>query len=258
MARHGTAITAALAHAHTHGVVHRYLKPSNVLLDGAGQAKLTDFGISRLVGEANAGWTVTGAALALGTPGYLAPEVLSGGTPSRRRTCSRWACCSTSAPPGPVPWRLGAAARGAGRGAAGCHRDGSGRAPTAAALGAALAALRWSRRSDGLPEDERLFLRGTALLCTASAAAALAAGLRSLSPRVLQLSEVEPLTQWLRAPLADGRVVSLARLEVVPILGAVAALAAATFALGMLRRHWRLTGWTRRSPCSTWRSHRRC
>ncbi|MDQ7903465.1 serine/threonine-protein kinase [Phytohabitans sp. ZYX-F-186] len=67
-------VASALAVAHAHGVVHRDVKPSNVMLTAAG-AKVVDFGISALVGASDA--TPDGSLL--GTPAYLAPERLEGG-----------------------------------------------------------------------------------------------------------------------------------------------------------------------------------
>jgi serine/threonine protein kinase len=78
VARIGAHIAAALAEAHRAGVVHRDIKPGNVLLTDDGVAKLADFGISRAVGDIVL--TVTG--LVLGTPAYLAPEVANGDTPT--------------------------------------------------------------------------------------------------------------------------------------------------------------------------------
>ncbi len=65
-------IVDALAHAHEHGVVHRDIKPDNVMLSGR-HALVTDFGVARAVSEARGG-TITTLGIALGTPAYMSPE----------------------------------------------------------------------------------------------------------------------------------------------------------------------------------------
>jgi eukaryotic-like serine/threonine-protein kinase len=70
-----TQVARGLAFAHDHGVVHRDVKPQNVLIDENGTAKVTDFGIARSI-DPDEGLTETGTVL--GTSGYIAPEQASG------------------------------------------------------------------------------------------------------------------------------------------------------------------------------------
>jgi tetratricopeptide (TPR) repeat protein len=70
-------IADALAYAHAEGVIHRDIKPENILLEGS-HAVLTDFGVARAVMEARSGDRLTDTGLALGTPGYMAPEQAMG------------------------------------------------------------------------------------------------------------------------------------------------------------------------------------
>jgi eukaryotic-like serine/threonine-protein kinase len=67
-------VAGALEAAHGRGVMHRDVKPGNVVLDRAGLAHLIDFGIARATGDA----TLTVAGFVLGTPDFLAPEVACG------------------------------------------------------------------------------------------------------------------------------------------------------------------------------------
>ena len=70
----GRRVARALAHAHSQGVIHRDVKPANVMIDAsAGVVKVTDFGVARI---ADACRTRTG--MLLGTPTYMSPEQLSG------------------------------------------------------------------------------------------------------------------------------------------------------------------------------------
>src|SRR5207248_4700648 len=79
--RHAVELMAKVArtvhYAHEHGILHRDIKPGNILLDANGEPHLTDFGLARLV-EAES--TVTGTKELLGTPSYMAPEQAAGET----------------------------------------------------------------------------------------------------------------------------------------------------------------------------------
>src|SRR6478736_7934870 len=68
-------IARGLAFAHDHGLVHRDVKPQNVLLNGDGRAKVTDFGIARSL-DVKGGLTQTGTVM--GTSDYIAPEQARG------------------------------------------------------------------------------------------------------------------------------------------------------------------------------------
>jgi serine/threonine protein kinase len=82
VARMGAALAGALAHAHELGIVHRDVKPGNVLVDRDGSVHLTDFGIARLVDTA-AVTSITETGLVIGTAAYLAPEQVRGEAASR-------------------------------------------------------------------------------------------------------------------------------------------------------------------------------
>jgi len=86
-------ICEALTYAHEQGIIHRDIKPSNVIIDEAGIARLTDFGLARLV----AGHSSLTGSMLMGTPAYVSPEQ------GRGEDLIRWASCSTRPTPGACP-----------------------------------------------------------------------------------------------------------------------------------------------------------
>jgi eukaryotic-like serine/threonine-protein kinase len=77
VARIGLDVLAALEAAHAEGIVHRDVKPANVLVSDDGRARLTDFGIATTTGDSSL--TTQGALI--GSPSYMAPERAAGGQP---------------------------------------------------------------------------------------------------------------------------------------------------------------------------------
>ncbi|CAA9349235.1 MAG: serine/threonine protein kinase [uncultured Frankineae bacterium] len=70
----GSSLAAALAYVHGKGLLHRDVKPANILMGTDGRVRLTDFGIARLVDSAR----VTSTGMMVGTASYLAPEQVAG------------------------------------------------------------------------------------------------------------------------------------------------------------------------------------
>ena len=85
MLRLMTELLDALECAHEAGIIHRDVKPANVMVDAAGHAKLTDFGVARLTEPDGEQVEATRAGTVIGTPSYMSPEQIQG-QPVDRRT----------------------------------------------------------------------------------------------------------------------------------------------------------------------------
>src|SRR3984893_2562016 len=68
-------VTRAVQHAHNQGILHRYLKPGNILLDGRGEPLVSDFGLAKWLDTTS---DITRTLTIFGTPGYIAPEQARG------------------------------------------------------------------------------------------------------------------------------------------------------------------------------------
>ncbi len=79
-------ICSALAYAHSQGVIHRDIKPNNLLIHTDGRLVLADFGIARIMQDTGKtiDSTLTSPSLFMGTPNYMAPEMARGGTIDHR------------------------------------------------------------------------------------------------------------------------------------------------------------------------------
>ncbi len=73
-------VLEGLQYAHEQGVLHRDVKPSNILIEESGRARLADFGLARLAGPGS----LTRTGVLLGTPEYMSPEQADGQEPDRR------------------------------------------------------------------------------------------------------------------------------------------------------------------------------
>jgi predicted Ser/Thr protein kinase len=78
-------VALAVHHAHEQGVLHRDLKPQNILVDAEGRATVTDFGLAKASGT-SAKLSLTAAGMVVGTPAYMSPEQAQGKRDVDRRT----------------------------------------------------------------------------------------------------------------------------------------------------------------------------
>jgi tRNA A-37 threonylcarbamoyl transferase component Bud32 len=101
----GERVAAALAAAHAHGLVHRDVKPANIMLGRDGRAKVTDFGIAQAAQAA----TLTRTGMVLGSANYVAPEQAKGGHVGPAADLYSLGCVLFEAVTGETPYHGGSA-----------------------------------------------------------------------------------------------------------------------------------------------------
>jgi serine/threonine-protein kinase len=234
-------VCAALAYAHGRGIVHRDIKPENVLLDEAGHAKVSDFGIARILSLKT---QVTRTGIAVGSAGYMAPETLKGAEPTPLVDVFAVGALLremlTGQPPvgelKELPMGLDTVVRRA------MAQEPAERFPSMQAFADALERYLLPPTPLELPVDERLWMRATALVQTVSVAGVLWVGLLCLTPKVSNAEDVPPLVALGQKVLDGGKLYTRARFETVPVLVSLGILGLALAVTAFLRRHWRREG----------------
>ncbi len=195
----GVAIASALGLAHRRGMLHRDVKPANVLLDAEGVPKVADFGIARALGEAAARLTAPGSVM--GTARYLAPEQLLDGPLDGRVDVYALGLVLHEALTGRAPWGSGTALEIASRRLSGDLRPPSAvRSDIPPGLDAVI------QRATRLEADER-YADGAAMAAALDPLVG-AAGRHELTRRLRDLSGLPARATPARADTASRRAVA--------------------------------------------------
>jgi serine/threonine-protein kinase len=241
-------ICEALVYAHGQGIVHRDIKPANILFDASGRVKITDFGISRLVGGEK-GWTITEPGAAAGTPHYISPEAMSGAEPDPRMDLYSlgvvlYQMVTGRLPLGdfePAPMGFDRVIRRA------LAPDPDKRYTGAKEMLRDLSAIDLGRVEELEPHEE-LWIKGVATLQSISTAVALWTVVLSISPKIIPAGDVMPIVMIGVQDLGDGTVMTRARFETWWTIATLATFALAITAYAFLRLHWRRSGLEKPMP----------
>ena len=233
----------ALAYAHARGVVHRDVKPENILVTADGHVKVADFGIARLVRSDG----LTRTDVAVGTPSYMSPEAIDAAAPDPRMDIYSlgvvlYETIKGARPVGsfdPLPGGLDRVVR---RALAPRAED---RFASAAEFRDALKAA--TAQGSRLPPEEGTWIYAVAMLQSISTAVAIWAVLECITPKKMAL-DYTPLLIDLGMENRGDHIYSRARFELWPTIAALATFAVAITTYGFLRRHWRLAGIEEEAP----------
>lgn len=238
----GVELCEALAHAHERGVLHRDVKPSNVMLVQGKRLVLVDFGIARAIPGQGDLPVLTESALVAGTPGFVAPELFTGASPEVRHDIyalgGTLLALSALIPDGDNAKAELVRALKRAIAVEPEERPESVRAfaetllPTAAPVRPSL------KSSRHVSEGEHSWISAVAMVFTLTSGLGLWALVQCLTPRVVTPGELSPLTHWVTETLTNGQLVSRARFEVMPTLVFVLGGALSFAAFGALRTYW--------------------
>lgn len=239
----------ALAYAHRHEIVHRDIKPDNILITADGHVKVTDFGIARLVRPDTVAGRLTGTNVAIGTPNYMSPEAMDAAAPDPRMDIFSlgvvlYELVTGRRPVGnfkPLPGALDAVVRKA------LAPDPAHRYASAEAMRDALRAAAEVSTKPTLPPDENTWIIAVAMLQSISTAVAIWAFLKCITPKEVT-DDGQELMFSIITETVNGKTISRARFELWPTLAALATFALAITPYGFLRRHWRLGGLEEHHP----------
>ncbi|MEM6731594.1 MAG: serine/threonine-protein kinase [Myxococcota bacterium] len=240
-------VAEAVAHAHERGLVHRDLKPQNVLLAEGERVKITDFGIARSPSERD--WVLTRPDRVAGTPFYLPPEARVGAEPN-----PRWDVFAlgvllremlTGTPDGDLSGHSTSLRALVSRATDPQPLE---RFANASEFRAALLSLRSKGGLDTLPPEYPSLAAAASLAATVASACVLWVIYLSFSPEAIPKAEVRPLLMLTAGELGEGRVRVLAQFRIGPTLLAALAVSVMLAGYGGIRRYWRVHGLERESP----------